>query len=318
MAKPTSNESNLALLESLIRNWEDETIEFKEASNDFDTDKIGRYVSALSNEANLSDEQSAWLVFGVRNKTREVVGTGYRTDPDRLDGLKRQINDGTDPSMTFRSIRVVDHANGRVVMFEIPAAPKGMPIAWKGHWYARAGENLTNLSIGKLDAIRGQGHLLDWTAQIVEDAEVSDLSQEAMAVARRAFAEKNSSRIPTETIEGWSDEQFLKHVGLMTKRGITRACMLLLGKPESAYLLSPLMAELTWKLVGQETAYEHFTTPFILATTQLYSRIRNIKIRLLPPRRAHPARGGEIRPGKRLGGHPQLHRPPGLLQVFEN
>ena len=75
MAKPTSNESNLALLESLIRNWEDETIEFKEASNDFDTDKIGRYVSALSNEANLSDEPSAWLVFGVRNKTRKVVGT---------------------------------------------------------------------------------------------------------------------------------------------------------------------------------------------------------------------------------------------------
>lgn len=70
MAKPTSNESNLVLLESLIRNWEDETIEFKEASNDFDTDKIGRYVSALSNEANLSDEPSAWLVFGVRNKTR--------------------------------------------------------------------------------------------------------------------------------------------------------------------------------------------------------------------------------------------------------
>ena len=273
MAKPTSNESNLVLLESLIRNWEDETIEFKEASNDFDTDKIGRYVSALSNEANLSDEPSAWLVFGVRNKAREVVGTGYRTDPDRLDGLKRQINDGTDPSMTFRSIRVVDHAKGRVVMLEIPAAPKGMPIAWKGHWYARAGENLTNLSIGKLDAIRGQGHLLDWTAQIVEDAEVSDLSQEAMAVARRAFAEKNSSRIPTEAIEGWSDEQFLKHVGLMTKRGITRACI----------LLNPLMAELTWKLVGQETAYEHFTTPFILATTQLYSRIRNIKIRLLPP-----------------------------------
>ena len=71
MAKPTSNESNLVLLESLIRNWEDETIEFKEASNDFDTDKIGRYVSALSNEANLSDEPSAWLVFGVRNKTRK-------------------------------------------------------------------------------------------------------------------------------------------------------------------------------------------------------------------------------------------------------
>lgn len=283
MAKRASNESNLALLDALIRNWEDETVEFKEASNDFDTDRIGRYVSALSNEANLSDDPSGWLVFGVGNKTREVVGTNYRTDSKRLDGLKRQINDGTDPSMTFRSVRVVDHPNGRVVMLEIPAAPKGMPIAWKGHWHARAGESLTHLSLDKLDAIRGQGHLLDWTAQIVEDADISDLSQEALAVARRAFAERNSSRIPAEEIEAWSDEQFLKHVGLLTKRGITRACVLLLGSPESAFLLNPLMAELTWKLVGQESAYEHFTIPFVLATTQLYSRIRNIKIRLLPP-----------------------------------
>ena len=283
MAKQASNESNLALLDALIQNWEDETVEFKEASNDFDTDRIGRYVSALSNEANLSDESSGWLVLGVGNKTREVIGTNYRTDSKRLDGLKKQINDGTDPSMTFRSVRVIDHPNGRVVMLEIPAAPKGMPIAWKGHWHARAGENLTHLSLDKLDAIRGQGHLLDWTAQIVEDADISDLSQEALAVARRAFAERNSSRIPAEEIEAWSDEQFLKHAGLLTKRGITRACMLLLGSPESAFLLNPLMAELTWKLVGQESAYEHFTIPFVLATTQLYSRIRNIKIRLLPP-----------------------------------
>lgn len=283
MAKLSSNESNVALLDALIQNWEDETVEFKEASNDFDTDRIGRYVSALSNEANLSDVPSGWLVFGVRNKTREVVGTNYRTDPKRLDGLKRQVNEGADPSMTFRSIRVVDHPNGRVVMLEIPAAPKGMPIAWKGHWYARAGENLTHLSLDKLDAIRGQGHLLDWTAQIVEDADISDLSREALSVARRAFVERNSSRISAEEIESWSDEQFLRHVGLMTKKGITRACVLLLGSPESAYLLNPLMAELTWKLVGQESAYEHFSIPFILATPQLYSRIRNIKIRLLPP-----------------------------------
>ncbi|MGN0262611.1 MAG: RNA-binding domain-containing protein [Eggerthellaceae bacterium] len=283
MAKKDSNEYNLTLLESLIANWEDETVEFKEASNDFDTDKIGRYVSALSNEANLANESSAWLVFGVKNKTRKVVGTNYRTDVKRLDGLKKQINDDTDPNMSFRSIRVVEHPDGRVVMLEINAAPKGIPIAWKGHWYARAGENLTNLSIDKLDTIRSQSHLLDWTAQIVDDADISDLSQEAITAARKAFAERNSSRIPIDAIDAWSDDQFLKHIGLLTKRGMTRACLLLLGKPESAFLLNPLLPELTWKLVGQESAYEHFSIPFILTTTQLYSHIRNVKIRLLPP-----------------------------------
>lgn len=280
---PNSANKNSNLLYDLISNWENETIEFKEASKDYDTDKIGRYVSALSNEANLSECGSAWLVFGVRNKMREVVGSDYRTDPERLTGLKFQIGSGTEPSMTFRSVKVLDEPAGRVIMFEIPAAPQGMPIAWKGQCFARAGESLIPLSFDKQDAIRRQDHLLDWTAQVVNDATVSDLSSEALKVARRAFTDRNASRIAPEAIDNWSDEQFLMHVGLMTKRGIVRAALLLLGKPESAYLLNPLMAELTWKLVGQEAAYEHFTIPFILATTELYGRIRNIKMRLLPP-----------------------------------
>lgn len=283
MPGPTSNEMNLKLLSSLIENWEDETIEFKEASSDFDTDKIGRYVSALGNAANLADKKSAWLVFGVRNKTHSVVGTDYRSDPKRLDSLKRQINDDSEPHIAFRSIREVSHPDGRVVIFEIPSAPLGMPIAWKGHWYDRVGENLTPLSVEKLDTIRGQDRLLDWSARIVEDACIDDLSPEAMVVARRAFSERNSTRISQTTVDGWTDEEFLLHTGLMTRRGLTRASILLLGKPESAYLLSPLLPELTWKLVGQESAYEHFTIPFLLATTQLYNRIRNIKVRLLPP-----------------------------------
>lgn len=34
------------LLEGLISDWEGEVVEFKQAGNDFDTDKIGRYFSA--------------------------------------------------------------------------------------------------------------------------------------------------------------------------------------------------------------------------------------------------------------------------------
>ena len=195
----------------------------------------------------------------------------------------QQIQNGTGPGLALRSVRVLQHPDGRVVIFEIPAAPQGIPISWKGHYYARAGESLQPLSMDKIDAIRMQDSSYDWTARVVEDADVGDLSKEALAVARRTFAEKNAARITPEEIAGWNDEEFLKHVGLMTKHGLTRGALLLLGSPESAYLLNPLMAELTWRLVGQEAAYEHFTIPFILSTTQLYSRIRNIKIRLLPP-----------------------------------
>ena len=39
---------------------------------------------------------------------------------------------------------------------------------------------------------------------------------------------------------------------------------------------------MTWKLEGPERAYEHFTPPFLLNTTALYQKIRNIQVRLLP------------------------------------
>ena len=132
-----------SLLAQLIANWEDEVVEFKEAGKDYDTDKIGRYFSALSNEANLRNAERGWLVFGVNDKSRKVVGTAYRPEIERLLGLKNQMRDGTEPSVTLRNIHVlIDEDGHRVILFEIPAAPRGMPISWSGHYYARAGESL--------------------------------------------------------------------------------------------------------------------------------------------------------------------------------
>ena len=39
---------------------------------------------------------------------------------------------------------------------------------------------------------------------------------------------------------------------------------------------------MTWKLEGPERAYEHFAPPFLLSTTALYQKIRNIQLRILP------------------------------------
>lgn len=44
---------------------ENEVVEFKEAKNGYDFTKLGRYFSALSNEANLKRQPAAWLVLGV-------------------------------------------------------------------------------------------------------------------------------------------------------------------------------------------------------------------------------------------------------------
>lgn len=269
-------------LDNLIAAWESEAVEFKRADHDYDTDKIGKYFSALSNEANLRGLDRAWLVFGVDNKTRSVVGTDYRPEHERLQSLKMQISQDTEPNITFRNIHELSNADGRVILFEIPPAPQGMPIAWKGHYFARAGESLTALTLDKQDEMRQQTMATDWSAQIVPNATLDDLDEEAIAKARSSFAKKYANRFSAEEMEGWSDETFLNRAKITQDGKITRTALLLLGKPEATYLLSPHPAQITWKLEGVERAYEHFGLPFLLSTSWVYKKIRNIQLRLLP------------------------------------
>ncbi len=269
-------------LSELIRAWESEVVEFKQASHDYSTDKIGEYFSALSNEANLRGLERAWLVFGVNDKNRAVVGSDYRIEPGRLHGLKNQVAESTEPSITLRNIHVLDHERGRVVLFEIPPAPRGMPIAWKGHYHARAGESLRSLGLDKLDEIRRQTAMQDWSAQVVLQATLDDLDDAAVNDARIAFAKKHANRLDAGEVMAWPLTTFLDRARITQGGKITRAGLLLLGKAESAYLLSPHPVQMTWKLEGPERAYEHFSAPFLLSTTALYRKIRNIQLRLLP------------------------------------
>lgn len=270
------------LLHVLISAWENEVVEFKQAGNDFSTDDIGKYFSALANEANLRGADGGWLVFGVNNKTRRVIGTDYRPQADHLHSLKMQIAQNAQPRITFREIHELTHADGRVLLFEIPAAPQGIPISWKGHYYARAGESLIPLGLDKQDDIRRQTLAQDWTAQVVPGATLNDLDEMALRRARESFVQKYANRFQAGEVEGWPLTTFLDRARVTHNGQLTRAALLLLGKAESTYLLSPHPAQLTWKLEGPERAYEHFSPPFLLSTTRLYQRIRNIQLRLLP------------------------------------
>ncbi|WP_152349026.1 RNA-binding domain-containing protein [Brevibacterium sp. CFH 10365] len=271
-----------SFLGSLIDNWENELVEFKQAGKDFSTGKIGQYFSALANEANLRGDNSGWLVFGVNNSSRTVVGTQYRPGAERLQGLKNDIANGCQPSLTFREIHELHHSDGRVLLFEVPAAPRGIPISWNGHYYARNGESLSSLDLGKIDEIRSQGADDDWSAAVVAQATVEDLDREALLAARNAFSARHP-RIGEEEVASWDNATFLERAKLTISGGITRAALLLLGRESSAHLLSPLLAEITWKLDEPEQAYEHFGLPFLLSTSKVYERIRNVQVRLMQP-----------------------------------
>jgi len=142
ISEQSNDKELLIVLESLIKNWESEVVEFKEATNDFDKNKIGQYFSAISNEANLKQKQYGWLVFGVRNKGKQIVGSDYR-DTHGLDILKQDYPE-------------TNNERKRVIMFQIPAAITATPTAWKGHYYGRNGESLGPLSVEELERIRGK------------------------------------------------------------------------------------------------------------------------------------------------------------------
>ncbi len=270
-------------LDELIAGWENEVVEFKEANDNYSTSDIGKYFSALANEANLKNKESGWLVFGVRNKTRSIVGTTYREDRERLHSIKKQIADGTDPSTTFREVHELNTVSGlRVIFFEVPPAPRGIPIAWNGHFHARDHESLAGLSIAKLDEIRGQSAGFDWSAVVVPEATTDDLDPEALAKARSVFQSRFTNRVSPEAVRDWSDAEFLEQARLTSKNRITRATLLLLGKHTCTHYINPAVAELSWKLEGPEQAYEHFGPPFLLTTSLLFGRIRNILLKFYP------------------------------------
>ena len=76
-------------LNQLLRlGGENEIIEFKEAKNTYDFNKLGRYFSALSNEANLQNLKRAWLVFGVK-ENQTVIGSQFHRSPK--DDFKRKF-----------------------------------------------------------------------------------------------------------------------------------------------------------------------------------------------------------------------------------
>ncbi|MDO8930537.1 MAG: ATP-binding protein, partial [Bacteroidota bacterium] len=118
---------------------ENEIVEFKEANNNYDFVKLGKYFSALSNEANLLRKECSWLVFGVEDKFHKIVGTKYRERRTDLDNLKKEIADRTSNRITFHEIYELKMPEGRVVLFQIPPAPKGLPISFDGHFYGRDG-----------------------------------------------------------------------------------------------------------------------------------------------------------------------------------
>lgn len=280
---------------------ETEWLEFKEAKNSFDTDALGRYVSALSNEANLHGREAGWLIFGVKNKidpvtgARPVVGSLYAATAADLNDLKLQVYSHTSPSVGLSDPIAVDHPDcapgSRVLMWRIPATAPGMPVAWKGHYYGRSGESLGALPLNKLDTLRAQSVEHDWSAVLATD-DWRLLDPAALELAQALYKRRHATHTQVlSTLQHRSVSDWLHGLRLAVNGKLTRAALVLLGKPEASTCLGGPTPRLTWVLTdhtGTIQTHHHFDLPLIMAMDQLVARLRIIEVSLLPPRQTAP------------------------------
>ena len=262
---------------------ETEWVEFKEAKNNFDFDDLGRYFSALSNEANLNGQSAGWMIFGVTDRPpRQIVGSSYRHQKPGLEKLKRDFSKHTNHQTTFINIHEKTINGKRVVLFQIPPAARGVPTTWQGIAYGRIHDSLGPLNLQKIENIRRQA-VEDWSARICDRATVNDLDPQAVALARQNFSKKH----PTLAMEvgQWDDTTFLNKAKVCISGGITRAAIILLGKNEAEHFLSPAIAKITWLLRDAKKIdmdYAHFGPPLLLAVNHVFSKIRNLIYRHMP------------------------------------
>ncbi len=265
---------------------ETEWLEFKEAKHDFGFDDLGKYFSALANEANLAGRECGWLLFGIANKSpHKVVGTAYRNTPAALQSLKQEISRNLAPGMSFEDIHVIQHPEGgRVLLFRIPAAPRGVPVAWNGHYHGRHGESLGALTLTELDRIRAQASQADWSAELVPDATLDLIEPRAIEVGRAKFAAKHPEL--ASEIESWDSGKFLEKLRLATDGKLTRAALVLFGRREAVMPLTPATAQITWALkdeTGNDLDYKHYGPPFLLSSEEMFGNVRNLTYRYMPP-----------------------------------
>jgi ATP-dependent DNA helicase RecG len=266
---------------------ETEWLEFK--ANRYESQLLGEYISALANSASLHGKPRGYLAFGIENETHNVVGTTFDPAADKGKGnqpLLLWLSLGLQPNVGFE-IHPFDYQGKRVVLFEIhPAFDR--PVKFYGTAYIRDGSSKTELARYPEKERQIWQRRLDWSAQVCERAQISDLEPAAIAKARREFKAKiPPDKLPATALEvdGWDDVTFLNKAKLTTQGAVTHAALLLLGRDETTTLLGPAVARISWILKNdsnEEQDYEHFGPPFLLNVDKVLAHIRNLTVRELP------------------------------------
>lgn len=119
-----------------------EWLDFK--GNWFSKDEIGEYISAISNGASLCGKENGYIVWGVNDKTKKVVGTNINFDRDiDSEPYKHYLARNLKPSIAFDVVEFI-YDGKRIVMIIVPCA-KSVKTKYKGVDYIRIGSSKERL-----------------------------------------------------------------------------------------------------------------------------------------------------------------------------
>lgn len=204
---------SLEHLNELLKIKENEHLEFKEAKNSFDFEKLVKYCAALANEG------GGKLVLGVTDKRpRKIVGSQAFINIERTKaGLIERLHLRIDAEE-------IRHPDGRVIVFHIPSRPDGNPIQYRGTYWMRGGEDIIPMTPDLLKRIFAESGP-DFSAEICTKASMGDLDPGAIGRFREMWLKKSKN----PALETLSDEQLLHDAELIVDEGITYAALILFG-----------------------------------------------------------------------------------------
>lgn len=126
------------LLDSLVAlRGEQEWLEFK--GNNANPEEIGEYISALANAATLHGQRSGFIVWGIKDPTREIIGTSFYPRDVKVGNqeLENWLATQLFPSINFKINEFEAHSQ-HIVLVEVPAALH-TPVRFKDNEYIRVG-----------------------------------------------------------------------------------------------------------------------------------------------------------------------------------
>jgi len=268
------------IIEKLKQNDELPYIEAK--VNLSDLDQIGKTISALANSASWKNEEYGYLIFGLKDKTWEVVGSSTKLENIKQGGEDGNLwlkKNGFDYKCDFEEYGF-EIENKRIYALKIKNC-ENKPLYFlgtreaKSTAYIREGQNnnlLQNFP-DRLISICSKKPNFDWSAQICEAATIEALDEKALVMARNNFIVKNLQW--KSEAQNWSTELFLKKAKILKDGKITNSVILLLGKRESVRLLKNCHGgtEISWKEIIVKPKAELFELPFVIAIPNLIEKI---------------------------------------------